>query len=528
MQTIVYFSNNGIQVLQGNHKGGQLKIYSFRTLSVEEGALINGVIVNEEAIKTVLKEVLEENKDAFKNMTLLIDSSLIMTKNSEVPKLKPKALSEIARKEFEDTAGNYENLIVDYSLIPGKNGQNIFCCAVEKQFLEVYIEVFKSLNIKIDRIDVGLNAMIQYISETKDYKKMTFALNVLEGNNLVSILFENGIYIFSTRSRLMAKRGTEGFISELATRLSSLIQFNKSQKSEYSLAMSLYGGLKEDELEALKSLVFDPELKLFIIPKTPNITEEFNIDETFDFGVFINSITGFFAGKKSINLMREYHTKSINKKEIKIEYKVMILPIGLLLIVLGFFIFFLIQNYGLQKDLDEMNAYINDEKNKEAYAEFQSLSNQITTMNNAIINIEIINSTVSGYPRLVSEKLYRMEELCNSVIALNNMTYDNITGDISVMATADNEQEAALYVQRLKETGYFTQIGYIGYSEVEMSKTQTDTTTTPSTTTPATTTGTTTTAAMTTPGISTSTITTTTSTGYAFIVNAYLKAGESL
>ncbi|KNZ43119.1 pilus assembly protein PilM [Acetobacterium bakii] len=513
MQTIVYFSNNGIQVLQGGIKSGKLTIRNFKSLPIEEGALINGVITNEEALRTTIAAAMEENGDLFKNISLLIDSSLIMTKNIEVPKLNKKALLALAASEFEDAAGNYENLIVDYSSIPGVNGQNMFCCAVEKNVLDPYVALFESLKVKIKSIDVGLNAIIKYVSGTRDYHGMTFALNLVDGNNLLSLLFENGRYIFSTRSRLMADRGTEAFASELSTRLSSLIQFNKSEKSEHTLVMSLYAGLDEYELNSLKTLVFDPDLKLFIIPQTPNILVTFNVEDTFDFGGYLYPISGFFAGKSDINLMRAYRESNLVKKESNVKYKALYLPIGLAVFFLGAFLTFFILNLRMEKNLEWINQYINDEQVQAEYTQAQTLDAQIAIINEQIASMESINQAIASNPQLVSEKLNRVQTLTNGVIALNTMTYDGTTGALNMTAIANNEQEAALYIERLKATGYFTQIVYGGYSQLEMTRTQTISNTATSSTT------------STSQANAATRTTTTTAEGYGFTVDAYLKAG---
>jgi len=516
LQTVVFFSNVGIQVLQGViKKGGQLTIRNSRTLPLEAGALINGVITNGEALRTAITSAMEEDQNLFKNINLIIDSSLIMTKNIEVPKLSPKALSALAMTEFEDTAGNYEELVVDYSSIPGPNGQNMFCCAVEKRVLEPYVALFEGLKIKINSIDVGLNAIIKYVSGTRDYGGMTFALNIVDGNNLISLLFENGLYIFSNRSRLMADRGTDAFASELSTRLSSLIQFNKSEKSEHTLVMSLYAGLDEFELNTLQTLVFDPDLKLFILPQTPNVKAAFNIDDTFDFGGYLYPVSGFFTGKSDINLMRAYRQSNRVEKDGNFKYKALVLPIGLAVFFIGAFVIFFIINSQMQKNLNWANKYINDPKVQAEYTQSQTLNEQVTLINAEVSGMENINQAINTNPNLGSSKLNSIRTLTNGVIALNTMTYDGLTGDINIIAIANNEQEAAKYIQRLKSTDYFTQVVYTGYSASEM----TTTTTTP---------GTATTQTATVPATGTSTTTTTTTTtttGYGFVVDAYLKAG---
>lgn len=315
MQTLVYFSNDGIQVLQGIIKKSRLNISYFKSLPIEAGALINGVITNEEVVREAIAAAQKDNPKLFKNMKLVIDSSLIATKTIEVPKLKPKELAALAAVEFEDNAGNYDELVVDYTHMPGAAaGNTIFCCGVEKRVLESYVTLFASLKIQIQSIDVGLNSLIQYVAATRDFKGMTFAMNIIDGKNLVSLLFENGRYIFSTRSRLLSERGSSALADELAGKLSSLIQFSKSQKSEHVLNMSLYAGLDGFELNALKALNYDPELYLFMLPQTPNVKNGFVMDDVFDFGRFIYPIAGFLPGKNRSTCLRPLKKAMLSKK----------------------------------------------------------------------------------------------------------------------------------------------------------------------------------------------------------------------
>ncbi|KAF5089441.1 hypothetical protein DSECCO2_26830 [anaerobic digester metagenome] len=512
MQTLVYFSNDGIQVLKGIVKKGRLTITNYKTVPVEAGALINGVITNEEVFREAITEALKESPKLFKNMKLIIDSSLILTKTVEVPKLKPRELEALAAGEFDESAGNYDELVVDYTPIPGLSGNHIFCCGIEKRVIESYVALFASLKIQIQSIDVGLNTIIQYVTATRDFRGMTFAINILDGKNLVSLLFENGIFIFSTRSRLLAERGTEAFAQELTGKLSSLIQFNKSQKSEHPLNMSLYAGLDEYELEGIKALNFDPDLSVFALPQTPNVKNSFVMDEIFDFGNYIYPIAGFFSGSRPLNLFSAYRKSNAAKKALPFEYKALILPAAMILVFLITFGVFFGLKYSAQKSLEESNAYISDPNNQAEYLQAKELTDEVDSIQTEIDNIEMITAAVNSNPDLVSAMMNSLATQGNGVITLNALAYDGITGAIHIEATANNEKEAARYIERLKSTGYFTQVDYTGYAQVSGTQTTTTSTTT--------TTGTTSSTA-------TNSSTTNTILGYGFSADAYLKAGAA-
>ncbi len=510
MQTLVYFSNDGIQVLQGIIKKGRLTITNHKTLPVEAGALINGVITNEEVFRETIRAALKESPKLFKNIKLIIDSSLILTKTVEVPKLKPRELETLAATEFDESAGNYDELVVDYTPIPGVAGNYIFCCGIEKRVIESYVALFASLKIQIQSIDVGLNTIIQYVTATRDFRGMTFALNILDGKNLVSLLFENGIFIFSTRSRLLAERGSEAFSQELSGKLSSLIQFNKSQKSDHHLNMSLYAGLDPFELEGLKALNFEPDLSLFILPQTPNVKNTFVMEESFDFSTYIYPIAGFFSGSRPLNLFGAYRKNNASAKALPFEYKALIIPGAMILVFLIIFGVFFGLKFSAQKRLEETNAYISDTNNQAEYMQAKELTDELAAIEEEVANIETIKAAVKSNPALVSVMMNSLASQGNGAITLNALAYDGVTGAIHIEATANNEKEAARYIERLKSTAYFTQVDYTGYAQISGPQTTTTTSTT--------TTGTTSSTA-------TSSNTTNTILGYGFSADAYLKAG---
>lgn len=222
------------------------------------------------------------------------------------------------------------------------------------------------------------------------------------------------------------------------------------------------------------------------------------MDESFDFGNFIYPIAGFFAGIKPINLFAAYKKSNVVKKELPFEYKVLILPVAMILICLIVFGIFFGLKYSAQKKLEEMNAYISDANNQAEYLQAKALTDEVSAIQTEISSVEAINTAINSNPDLVSVMMNSIAAQGNNVIVLNSLDYDGSTGAIQVVAIASNEKEAARYIERLKSTGYFTEVEYTGYAEISS---QTSTTT--------------------------ATTTASKNSGFGFVSTAYLKAGDS-
>ena len=116
----------------------------------------------------------------------------------------------------------------------------IFCNAVSKELVASYIRVFKGLDISLKSINTSLNAQISLIKLNPFTAKENQIVVVLDSTSLTSVLYIDGKYSFSSRSRLLEARGTEGSRMELVRALSSLIQF--AEDHEIHLYLRPYRG----------------------------------------------------------------------------------------------------------------------------------------------------------------------------------------------------------------------------------------------------------------------------------------------
>lgn len=249
---VIYISSHGIQWIVGScDKSDMIKIQSFKEVKLEEGTMINGVITDEMEVTNQLKVI---HESGVKSARLLIDSGQVLVKNVEVPALKQKELLQVVKDELSNLEEGYEDLVYDYSVLKRefeeeKAGGEILCCAAERKLLTNYIEVFENAGIKLESIDVSVNALHKLTGELSDLEKKTYIVSVLDSNNVSSYLFENNKYKFSNRARLFSERGSKEFVAEMNSNISQLIQFNKSQHSPYSIEVAYFCSLHEDEAD---------------------------------------------------------------------------------------------------------------------------------------------------------------------------------------------------------------------------------------------------------------------------------------
>ena len=242
VKTSVYISNGSVHVVKGNAAGRKVNIQSINETDIAEGCILNGVITDPAG----LKQSLESARIDAKNINVVIDGSSVITKLIEVPMLKDqKSLISIIADNFQDIE-NRENMITDYMVLDPKNeagGATVLATMVERDFLTEYIELFQSLGLKIESIDIALACMIKYIMNINRLFEETFVYAVVDRNMLMLTLFVDGNYRFSRRVRLMADlNNKDELFDELARVLMNLIQFNKSEKTNHDITDFYFSG----------------------------------------------------------------------------------------------------------------------------------------------------------------------------------------------------------------------------------------------------------------------------------------------
>lgn len=247
MKTTVIISNEYIKVLCG---GGKKKIVPQNAYlaPTPKGSVLGGVITDDTALGLAVADMWKKYNLPQKDIELVIDSGAINTKLLTLPALADKLLMGMVRNNFSDLE-NPDDMVFDYTIINYKNadgGYTVLACAADKDFLGSYIELFEKQQIKLEKIDISVNCEIRLVSKLSALKNKTFILAVADKSHISTSLFVNGAYRFSSRSRLVSAYGSEEYMGEITQLLSSMVQFNRSEKTGFEVENIYIGGLKSD------------------------------------------------------------------------------------------------------------------------------------------------------------------------------------------------------------------------------------------------------------------------------------------
>ena len=161
MDTSIYIGNEKMQMVCGTQKAENLIIDTFAQVKLPEGAVLNGVITNEELFIMAFRQLMTEHPDLKdRSISLIIGGDQILTKTVLAPKLSEKQMLEWIKGEFNETEFK-EEMLFDYRIIDNQpDGDLALICAAQKDMIGAYVGLFEELGTKIDTISTGLDSQI--------------------------------------------------------------------------------------------------------------------------------------------------------------------------------------------------------------------------------------------------------------------------------------------------------------------------------------------------------------------------------
>lgn len=257
MQTVsFYISNTSVKAVSAAVNRKKIIIRKACRRNIPEGLIINGIITDENALCSELKQFCSDNSLPADNSGLVLSGKNIMSKIVNIPPANKRNILKLIRNEFSDIE-NIQNYVFDYTVINPSNPDgtaSLLACAADISTIKSYDELFKNAGIKIKSMNIAVNAAVKLMRKFLDSKKNTCLLAVMDGNTLSPFLFTDGIFTFSNTSRLIQERGTDALLNETAGIISSFIQFSKTRRNRFDISDVYFCGMNEQESEMCSRL----------------------------------------------------------------------------------------------------------------------------------------------------------------------------------------------------------------------------------------------------------------------------------
>ena len=270
--TSLYLCNRTVYAAVGSPARGGAALSVVCQAELPEGCLINGIITNEAALTAALKEFFSANALPAKRVALVLGGSQFQHKVLTLPDLPDKKLRSIVTKELGMGAGS--QTLDDWMLLRRDmkaHSQTVLATRVERSVIEGLLSAAKGAGLTLCCIDTGISCLIKLVRAIPALAGRTFILLAFDGENPAALLFVQGQYSYSTRSRLFNTRGTPEAAAEIAQKLSGILQFHLTNKSDHRITDVYFAKCGAGELESCRPGAEALGLTVSMLPDAPGL-----------------------------------------------------------------------------------------------------------------------------------------------------------------------------------------------------------------------------------------------------------------
>lgn len=272
--TSLYLCSRTVYAAVGSPTGSGARITAAAQTELPEGCLINGVITNEADLADALKAFFAQNKLPTNRVALIAGGSQFMHRVISLPAMSEKKRLAVLAHELSTGGAETKAPLDDYMLLSRDaktRTDTVLATRVEQSVIAGYVALAKAAGFKLYSIDLGLAAPIKAVRTMPALQDSTFVLLQFDDDTVSACLFVKGQYTYSTRSRLFNPRGSAESGTEIAQKLSGIIQFHIASKSEHRIETVYFAGADAADFAVCRPGCEALSLKVDRFPDSPAV-----------------------------------------------------------------------------------------------------------------------------------------------------------------------------------------------------------------------------------------------------------------
>ena len=466
MSVTVFLSNTNIQIVVGSGATNGIKVKNLVSVGVPNGAVLNGVVMDENALVAAIQECWKINKLPKSEVTLILNSPQLRATLVDMPIMPDKKTTEYVQRETKDS--RLQKPVTAWYL-QEKNAklksQKVVAETADASFIDTYVNIFARAGIKLIDIHDGVSLAIGLLKGAT--RNSTIVYMILDGTSLVTIFFSKGQYFYHSTKRVFNQPGSTEFAKEIFGAVSEIRQFASAQKLEDSIEELQFAGLGDQQVSRLADDISDIDnsirLSAVSCPSYVNIKSN---SKQFPFFVYpIAGLAKISPQRLDILTANKKSADAFVKKRNALK---LILPAAGILLSLGM-VYGVLAVFGIykQNQLEELNRVNSDPVIVENVQRYEEISDVITGVGSRQGGLDILHSYLDSYPIPDSEinKVISQAAKKNGVKVLFN-SYSASTGVFNITAQSTDVEKINQFIADLMNMKTFAKVDYTGYTAI--------------------------------------------------------------
>lgn len=406
------------------------------------------------------KQALLKYKNTYQpdKVKLILPTTYSSARITQIPYASGRELTKMATNVMQEAAGEG---ISDYGITQAdkKKGVSVCTASIEEETLEEILGIFKEIDLKVEDITVPMEGYLKGLAQIREYVKKTAIFLLFEESSVTSVLFQDGVYLYSTRSRIFSERGTLDFGTEIVRNISGIMQFYSTRKADTPITDVYYAGCDADDFEVCIPGIQNMNLEV------ESMYTDFQFEAKGDAEDWLVCIGAMIEDKKKqINLYQVWNQSKDGPKIEKGDFKKHLVAPGItLLICLALTAGVKTWNMVTNNEIKDLNTWMQDSTNKKAYKEANKVKKKSEQLDEAQSQVNQMKANLATYPDLNEEMIATIVNSSGSQISVQIESMDAETGLLTFHAISNAVIDIPGYVSRLTDTGLFSSVDYSGY-----------------------------------------------------------------
>ncbi len=465
MSVSVYLSNQIIQIALGTRgKRGSLK--AVYTTVAPEGSIINGIIMDSEALGGHLKSFWEMNNLPKKDVYLVLNSNKIAGKNLSAPILNEKKTQGFIMREFADMQReDADNTLsfIQMGMDRHSKTRKLYAEMAPKDQLKEFIQLFEGMGITLKGIISGESSIIGYAGQTIVKLAKTFVLQIINGNLVSNVLFADGEFKYYNSVRCFNEPGTEAYLDDLARSLNQMEQFMGSQKITSPIECVLIAGTAGQNLPLYRRAVADHGINAPVDMINTGIVSDPELEQQAQMALY--AVSGLFDQGRASNFLSYFDAKEEGKTAMdpKTRSRIIAVVATFIVMAVGFGIVLTLRLIRDAKynEVHEYNTKTATKLQLMAYDEAVAKRDSMLSKYNAI---QFVSKCVDTYPICNEEIVKILKDTAQGYATIEINSFNAENGKVGFTAEAKNVNDIYLYIDRLLKEDIFKYVEHTGYT----------------------------------------------------------------
>lgn len=466
MAIVVFLSNINLQVAVGSPSASGVKVTKLFSAPLPEGAVLNGVVMDQDLLTSAIKTAWELNKLPKQEITLIINSPQLRASRLDAPIASDNKTTEFIRREISQTDyGRFQKPVTGwYSVKKNSKAKTMSLIAetAEVDFVNTYVEIFEKVGLKLKSIHNGVQLAAEFFS--KQVAGKTVIYMILDGNSLVTIFFAEGKYYYDSTLRVFSQPGTPEFAREIYNSISSIRQFISAQHLNQTVKDVIFAGVTQQQVNTLVNDILNIDSQVDISMANPPSGTSI-AKEAASFPFYVYPISGLRKVDEKLSILKASKESSKADSEKKGIFKVLVPFICILVVALIAFVGLQVFKAQKEAELKDLKKYNTDPEVIAQVAEYDAMYENMEDMGTIQGGVDMLRTDIASYPipdSSVNDMILSAARKNDVEITFN--TYDASTGVFSITATSETVENINRFIADLLNMDIFENVDYTGYT----------------------------------------------------------------